>query len=156
MKCLVPFTEFSNSAVFDRTFQAVLNASIIGLREDFSVVQIILYIVLGLVTGVLSGFVGIGGGIIIIPALVLLFGLTQAQAQGTTIALLVLPIGILAAWNYYAAGLVNFKIVAFVAIGFFIGGFIGSKFAVQVQTEVLQKIFGVVLLVIGAYMIVKK
>jgi uncharacterized membrane protein YfcA len=118
--------------------------------------EIFLYIALGLGTGVLSGFVGIGGGIIIIPALVLLFGLTQAQAQGTTIALLVLPIGLLAAWNYYSAGLVNFKIVAFVAIGFFVGGFIGSKFAVQIPTQVLQKVFGTVLLIVGVYMIVKK
>jgi uncharacterized membrane protein YfcA len=119
-------------------------------------IEILFYIVLGLGTGVLSGFVGIGGGIVLIPALVLFFGLTQPQAQGTTVALLVLPIGILAAWNYYTAGLVNFKIVIFVAIGFLAGGFIGSKFAVQMPTEVLQKIFGCVLLVIGAYLIIKK
>jgi uncharacterized protein len=118
--------------------------------------EIFLLLALGLGTGIASGFVGIGGGIILIPALVLLFGLTQAQAQGTTVALLVLPIGFLAAWNYYTAGLVNFKIVIFVSIGFFIGGFFGSKLAVYMPTAVLQKVFGVVLLAIGVYMIVKK
>jgi uncharacterized membrane protein YfcA len=119
-------------------------------------IEILLSLVLGVGTGVISGFVGIGGGIILIPALVLLFGLNQAQAQGTTIALLVLPIGFLAAWNYYSAGLVNFKIAIFVAIGFFIGGFFGSKIAIVIPTQVLQKIFAGVLIAIGVYMFFKK
>lgn len=114
------------------------------------------YTLLGLVAGIAGGFVGIGGGIIIIPALVLVFGLSQIDAQGTTTALLVPPIGLLAAINYYRAGHVNLTIAVFICLGFFVGGFIGSKIAIGIPNDVLQKVFGVVLLVIGAYMIVKK
>ena len=81
------------------------------------------YLLLGLVTGIFSGLIGIGGAIIIIPSLVLLFGLSQHTAQGTTLALMVPPIGLLAAWVYYKQGFVDLKIAAFVCIGFFIGGY---------------------------------
>jgi hypothetical protein len=84
-----------------------------------------LYVLLGLVAGVLSGIIGIGGGVIIVPVLVFLFGLSQHQAQGTTLALLVPPIGILAAWTYYKAGYVNLEIAAFVCVGFVLGGITG-------------------------------
>ena len=85
------------------------------------------YILLGLVAGVLSGLIGIGGGIIIVPALVLLFGMTQHNAQGTTLALLIPPIGILAAWTYYKAGYVDIRVAALVAFGFFAGK-IGKRY----------------------------
>jgi uncharacterized membrane protein YfcA len=119
-------------------------------------VDIVLYIVLGLVAGVLSGLLGIGGGIIIIPALILLFGLSQQQAQGTTLALMVPPIGLLAAWTYYKAGYVDLKIAAFICLGFFVGGFFGAKLATGISTQVLQKVFGVALLLTAIYMIIKK
>ena len=93
--------------------------------------NIFLYILLGVVAGIFSGLIGIGGGIIIVPALVLLFGLSQHSAQGTTLALMVPPIGLLAAWTYYKQGLVDLKIAAFVCIGFFIGGLLGAKFAIE-------------------------
>jgi uncharacterized membrane protein YfcA len=118
--------------------------------------EIVLYLILGLAAGISSGFFGIGGGIIIIPSLVLFFGLTQAQAQGTTIALLVLPIGILGAIEYFNKGLVNIKIAGFVALGLFFGALIGAKIAVNIPNDILQKIFGSLLLVVGAYMIFKK
>jgi uncharacterized membrane protein YfcA len=101
---------------------------------------------LGLVTGIFSGLIGIGGAIIIIPALVLLFGLSQHMAQGTTLALMVPPIGLLAAWVYYRQGFVDLKIAGLICLGFFIGGLIGAKFAVTVPDQLLRKIFGVVLL----------
>lgn len=119
-------------------------------------INIILYIVLGLVAGVISGLIGIGGGIIIIPALIFLFGLTQHQAQGTTLALMVPPIGLLAAWTYYKHGDVNLTIAAFICLGFFVGGLFGAKLATVLSTEILQKVFGVALLLIALYMIFKR
>lgn len=116
----------------------------------------IAYIALGLIIGVLSGLIGIGGGVFIVPALVFLFGLTQQDAQGTTLALLIPPIGLLAAYTYYKAGHVNLTIAAFVAIGFFVGGLVGAKYAVNLPNDVLRKVFGVAMLVIAVYMIVKK
>ncbi len=118
--------------------------------------NIFLYIILGLFAGTFSGLIGIGGGIIIIPVLIFFFGFTQHQAQGTTLALLIPPIGLLAAYTYFKNGYVNFKVAIFVCIGFFIGGLIGSKIAVNLSNEILQKIFGGALLIIGIYMILKK
>lgn len=119
-------------------------------------VNITLYILLGLVAGVLGGLLGLGGGIIIIPALIFLFGLTQQQAQGTTLALMVPPIGILAAWVYYKQGYVDLKIAAFVCLGFLIGGLFGAKLATALPTVILQKVFGVALLLTAIYMIFRK
>jgi len=109
-------------------------------------INILLYLLLGLVTGILSGLIGIGGAIIIIPMLVLLFGLSQHAAQGTTLALMVPPIGLLAAWTYYQKGFVDLKIAAFICIGFFIGGLLGAKFAIGIPDQILRKIFGIALL----------
>ncbi len=119
-------------------------------------IQVILFAILGLVAGTISGVVGIGGGVIIVPALLFLFGFTQQQAQGTTLALLIPPIGFLAAYTYYKAGFVDFKAAIFICLGFFIGGLIGSKIAVNLSNEVLQKIFGTLMIVIGLYMFTKK
>ena len=116
-------------------------------------VNILLYLLLGLVTGILSGLIGIGGAIIIIPSLVLLFGLSQHTAQGTTLALMVPPIGLLAAWTYYQKGFVDLKIAAFICIGFFIGGLLGAKFAIGIPDQILRKIFGIVLLAASLRMI---
>jgi len=115
--------------------------------------SVLLYLLLGLAAGVLSGLGGIGGGIIIVPALVLFFGLSQHQAQGTTLALMVPPIGILAAWTYYKHGDVDLRIAALVAAGFFLGGLIGARFATGLSNTVLEKIFGVSLLLVAVKMI---
>jgi len=118
--------------------------------------NIILYILLGLLTGVFSGMFGLGGGTIVIPALVFLFGLSQHAAQGTTLALMIPPIGLLAAWTYYKAGFVDVKIAAFICLGFFFGGLLGAKFVVGLSEPVLRKMFGVVLLIIALKMILTK
>ena len=115
--------------------------------------DILVYIILGLVAGILSGLIGIGGGIIIIPALVLLMGLSQHQAQGTTLALMVPPVGILAAWTYYKQGYVDLQVAAFICLGFFVGGLIGAKMATALSSVVLERVFGVSLLVIAFKMI---
>jgi uncharacterized membrane protein YfcA len=115
--------------------------------------NIFLYILLGVVAGIFSGLIGIGGGIIIVPMLVLLFGLSQHTAQGTTLALMVPPIGLLAALAYYKQGFVDLKIAAFICVGFFIGGLFGAKFALGIPEPILKKIFGIVLLAVSIRMI---
>lgn len=118
--------------------------------------QQLLYVVLGLVAGICGGIFGIGGGIILIPALVFLFGLTQLQAQGTTLAILVPPIGLLAALRYYYSGNVKLGMAAFICLGFFIGGFIGASLIQNVPDPLLKKLFGVFLLFVAVRMIFTK
>lgn len=112
-----------------------------------------LYIILGLVAGIFSGIFGIGAGTILIPALVFLFGLTQHQAQGTTLALMVPPIGLLAALRYYYSGNVKLGIAGFICIGFFIGGLIGAHFVQDVPDLLLKRLFGIFLLFVSLRMI---
>jgi hypothetical protein len=118
--------------------------------------QILLYILLGLLAGVLSGLIGLGGGIIVLPVLVLVFGLSQHLAQGTTLAMLLPPIGILAVWTYYSKGFVDVKIAALLCAGFVLGGYIGAKIATSLPAATLQKVFGVALLFISVKMILGK
>ena len=115
-----------------------------------------LYVFTGLLAGLLSGLIGIGGGTIIVPILVIFSGLSQKMAQGTTLALLVPPIGILAAWTYYKEGYVDFPIAAFICVGFIFGGLIGAKFANNLSNQTLERIFGIALLVISIKMIFAK
>lgn len=117
---------------------------------------ILSYLLLGLVAGILSGLIGVGGGVIIIPVLVFLFGLSQHQAQGTTLALLVPPIGLLAAWEYYKEGYVDLKIAGLICAGFFFGGLLGAKLATGLSSRMLEKVFGVALLPISIKMIFSK
>ncbi len=107
-------------------------------------------------TGILSGLIGIGGAIIIIPSLVLVFSMSQHMAQGTTLALMVPPIGLLAAWTYYKAGFVDLKVAALICVGFFVGGFIGAKFVAHIPDQLLRRIFGIVLLLAAMKMIFSK
>ncbi len=118
--------------------------------------NIILYLLLGLITGIFSGLVGIGGAIIIIPTLVIFFGLEQRMAQGTTLVLMVPPIGLLAAWTYYKAGFVDLKIASLICLGFFLGGLLGAKFAIHIPDNILRKAFGFLLLAASLKMIITK
>ena len=110
------------------------------------------YLALGLMAGVVSGLIGIGGGVIIVPVLCLL-GFSQHQAQGTTLALLVPPIGILAAWTYYRQGYVNLKVAALICLGFFLGGFLGARVATALPALLLRRVFGVAMLLVALRMI---
>ncbi len=112
-----------------------------------------MFITVGLVAGILGGMLGIGGGVIIVPALLFLFGLTQHEAQGTTLALMVPPIGLLAAWTYWKQGCVKVEMAAFICLGFFFGGLLGAKLATQISGQNLCKLFGVFLLVISLRMV---
>lgn len=115
--------------------------------------NILLFIVLGITAGILSGLIGIGGGVIIVPALIFIFGFSQHLAQGTTLALMVPPIGILAAWMYYRQGYVDLYAALFICIGFIVGSMLGAKLATHLSNIMLERIFGVALLVISLKMI---
>ena len=91
---------------------------------------IVILTIIGLSAGILSGLVGLGGGLVIIPALVMALGMSQKAAQGTSVAIMLPPIGILAAWNYYKAGLVDIKYAIIIAVAFILGGWFGSKVAI--------------------------
>ena len=116
----------------------------------------LLLLAVGLAAGILSGLIGVGGGILIIPALTLGFGLTQHMAQGTTLALMVPPIGLLAAWTYHKEGNVDFRVAALICLGFFFGGLLGAKFATAINATVLKKLFGIALMVTAIKMILAK
>jgi uncharacterized membrane protein YfcA len=120
------------------------------------VTNIFFYLLLGLFAGVISGLIGIGGGTIIVPVLVFLFGLSQHEAQGTTLALLVPPIGFLAAWTYYKEGYVDLKIASLICLGFFFGGLLGAKLATRFSGILLERVFGIALLLISLKMIFTK
>ena len=113
-----------------------------------------IYVFLGLAAGVFSGFLGLGGGTIVIPVLVYILGYTQHQAQGTTLAMMIPPIGLLAAMRYYYAGNVKIGPAAILCAGFLIGGLIGAIFVERIPDAMLKKIFGVFLLIISAKMII--
>ena len=118
--------------------------------------DIITLVVIGLSAGIISGAMGIGGAIIMVPALIYFFGMTQHQAQGTSLTILLFPIGLLAFWNYYRNGYVNFKFAIIVMIAFFLGGYIGSLIAVHIPEKPLKVIFGILMLLVGIKMIFEK
>ncbi len=107
------------------------------------------FILIGVLAGILGGIVGIGGGIIIVPALAYFYALSQKMAQGTSLAALLFPVGILAVWVYHKNQQVHWLGACLVATGFVLGGFLGAKLAVQISNENLRRIFGILLLVIG-------
>ncbi|WP_333694455.1 sulfite exporter TauE/SafE family protein [Flavobacterium sp.] len=116
---------------------------------------LLLLLCIGLVAGILSGLIGIGGGIIMIP-LLLWLGLSQHQAQGTSLAVLAVPVTALAAYNYYKEGYVDWRYAALIAVFFVIGGVIGSKLALQIDQKLLKKIFGVLLLLVAGKLLFTK
>jgi uncharacterized protein len=110
---------------------------------------IILLIIVGLLAGILSGLVGLGGGVIIVPALVFLLGFSQHQATGTSLGILLLPAGIFAVMNYYKKGFIDIKVVLLIFVGFLLGGWVGSKISLSVNETTLKKIFAIALLLIA-------
>ncbi|MBD99303.1 MAG: permease [Verrucomicrobia bacterium] len=119
-----------------------------------SITTLVILLLIGIFAGILSGLIGVGGGIIIVPALVYFLGVSQHTAQGTSLALMLPPIGILAAMNYYKAGALNIKYAAVIAVAFVIGGYLGSKLSITYINEILmKKIFGFILLIAAIKMI---
>jgi uncharacterized protein len=121
-----------------------------------SVSMLIILIAIGIITGVMAGMLGIGGAIIMIPALVFFMGFSQQMAQGTSLAVMLPPVGILAAYNYYKAGHVDIKIALILAGAFLIGSYFGSKYALTLPQATLKRIFGILLLLVAAKMLIGK
>ncbi len=118
--------------------------------------MIVVYLIIGLIAGIFGSFLGLGGGVIIIPALIYLLKFNQHQAQGTAIATLLPPIGLLAAMKYYKHGHVNATVATFIAIGFFFGGYIGATIANRLPADKLRFFFGIILLVLSLHLLLKK
>ena len=114
---------------------------------------ILILLLIGLFAGILSGMLGIGGGVIIVPALVFFMAMTQAQAQGTSLGVLIMPVVGAAAYQYYQSGNLNWKYSLCIAITFVIGGWVGSKIALEVDKDVLKKFFAVFLLLLSCKML---
>lgn len=126
------------------------------MKNDMSVSLLLILLAIGIVTGIMAGMLGIGGAIIMIPALVFFMGFSQQMAQGTSLAVMLPPIGIFAAYNYWKAGQVNIKFAMILAAAFIIGSYFGSKVALNIPQPVLKKIFGVLLLLVAAKMLFSK
>lgn len=114
---------------------------------------ILITILVGIAAGILGGLVGVGGGIIIVPALIYFAGFSQKTAQGTSLALIMLPVGILGVLQYYKQGHVDFRVVGLLAVGFFIGSFWGSKIALSLSQDTVKKIFAVLMILIAIKML---
>lgn len=121
-----------------------------------SINEIIILLAIGLLAGMIAGALGVGGAIIIVPALVFFFHMPQHTAQGTSLAILLFPVGILAFLNYYRHGYVNFKVAVIVMIAFVIGGYFGSLLSVNLPEKPLRIFFGGLLLIAGMKMILEK
>ena len=114
-------------------------------KKSMTIQVVILLLLIGLSAGMLSGLVGVGGGIIVVPALVFALGFTQQEAQGTSLGLLLLPIGIFAVINYYKQGFIDSRLVMIMSVAFIVGAYLGSKFALSLPEKTVKNIFAIIL-----------
>lgn len=121
--------------------------------KKMTITTIVILIIIGVLAGMLSGLVGVGGGLVIVPALVYFLAYSQKQAQGTSLAVLLLPVVIVSAFYYYKSGYMNVNAVPLIAVGFLIGGYFGGKLALVLPDATLKKIFAIVLILIGIKML---
>ena len=116
---------------------------------SFTISMIIILLLIGFASGMLSGLIGVGGGILIVPALVFFLAFSQKEAQGTSLGILLLPVGILAVMKYYKDGFIDTRVVLLVSMGFFVGGYFGSKLALSLPDATVKKIFAVVMMLVA-------
>ena len=126
------------------------------MKNKPNMTTILILLIIGLLAGFSSGMVGIGGGIIIVPALVFFLGLTQHQAQGVSIGMLLLPVGFLAAINYYKAGNLDFTKSLIIGASFVVGAYLGSKVSLSIVGAIMKRIFGVIIFLISLKLIFGK
>lgn len=126
------------------------------MKTTMTLQTVLSLLIIGILAGVLSGLVGVGGGVIMVPLMVLFFGMSQHQAQGTSLAVLAVPVTAVAVYNYYQEGHINIKFALIIAVFFVIGSILGSKLAINLDQKMLKKIFGIVLLIIAGKMLIEK
>lgn len=122
-------------------------------QQPYHSLMIFLYLLVGLLIGLLSGVVGIGGGVLIVPALVYVFGMSQHRAQGTSLGALLAPIGALAFWEYYKAGNVDVPAALLIALGFAVGGYFGGHWSQHLPDVVVRRAFGVLMVALGLHLV---
>lgn len=118
-------------------------------QKDMDIQSIVILILIGISAGMLSGLVGVGGGIIIVPALVFFLGFSQKMAQGTSLGILLLPVGILGVMQFYKQGYIDIKVVAIISFAFLFGSYFGSKIALSLSQETVKKIFACLMILIA-------
>ena len=118
--------------------------------------HLIILIIVGILSGMLAGIFGVGGAIIVIPALIFFLGMDQHDAQGTSLAFMLPPVGILATWNYWKEGHVNWKVALVLSLTFVIGAYLGSHISINLSDKLLRKLFGILMIVVAVKMIFTK
>ena len=121
-----------------------------------SITHLIILIIVGILSGLLAGIFGVGGAIIVIPALVFILGFSQHDAQGTSLAFMLPPVGILATWNYWKEGHVNWKIALILSLTFVVGSYLGSHFSINMSDKLLRRLFGILMILVAIKMIFSK
>src|SRR6266850_3543876 len=121
--------------------------------QKLTMETILIVLAIGVLAGAFGGFIGIGGGLIVVPCLVYFMGMCQHTAQGTSLAMMLPPIGLIAVYNYYKQGHVDFKIAAILCISFVAGSFFGSKIALSLSPDQIKKAFGIIIILLGIKMV---
>lgn len=121
-----------------------------------TITQLIILVIIGLMAGFFSGTFGVGGAIIVIPALIFFLGLSQHQAQGTSLAFMIPPVTLLATINYWKNGYVNWKYALVLSLMFFVGSYFGSMLSVGMNEKILRKMFGGLMLLVALKIIFSK
>ena len=114
--------------------------------------DIALFLLIGLLAGMVGGFFGIGGGVVMLPALIMLRGFSQKMAQGTSLGILLLPVGILGVWQFYKQGYIDLNAVWIISLAFLAGSYFGSRFALSLSQETVKKIFAGIMILIAVKM----
>jgi uncharacterized membrane protein YfcA len=122
-------------------------------KMEITTTTVLILLAIGLFSGMLGGMVGIGGGVVLVPALIYILGFSQLNAQGTSLALIMFPVGVLGVINYYKQGHIDFNIVFILAVGFVVGSFLGSKFAMNIPQVFVKKFFAMLMIVIAIKML---
>jgi uncharacterized membrane protein YfcA len=144
---------YSNAIYNCIGIKVTLHNTILFNTNMITLQSVIIILLIGIVAGIFSGFIGIGGGLIVVPCLVYFLGFTQHTAQGTSLAMMLPPIGFMAVYNYHKQGAVDFKVAAILCVSFIVGSFFGSKIALNLSPVQIKKAFAVIIILLGVKML---